>query len=93
MHNRPRPHTQRDTATPHTHIKVNDLTTGIGTQPDLSILSCVDEWAYLVHTHTPADFAALANKYTNAMGSTVVDSSSVAPITPNLVQHCVHGNW
>ena len=68
-------------------------TTGTGSQPDLLILSCIEDWAYFMHTHTPAHFTPLANKYTNATGSTVVDSSSVALVTPDLVQHYVHGNW
>jgi hypothetical protein len=46
-----------------------------------------------MHTHTPTDFVSLENRYTNATGSTLVDSSSVGPITPNIIQHYVRGIW
>jgi len=46
-----------------------------------------------MHTHTPTDIVPLANKYTNATGSSVIDSTSLALITPDLVQHYVRGNW
>jgi len=93
MRPRPRAHTKCDTATLNNHEKVLAPTTGTESQPDLLILSCVEDLAYLLRTHTPADFASLANKYTNATGSTVVDSSAAALITPDIVQHYVHGSW
>ena len=44
-------------------------------------------------THTPTDFVSLANKYTIAADPTILDSSVVRPITPNTIQHYVHGNF
>ena len=65
-----------------------------GSPPDISNISSVEDWAYLMHTHAPIDFASLANKYKAATGPSVVfDSSAVGPITPNIIQHYVHGNW
>jgi hypothetical protein len=50
---RPRAHTLCNTTTLTTHNKVPTLSTGIESQPDLPIISCVEDWAYLMHTHTP----------------------------------------
>ena len=91
--NRPRALTHRDTTTLTSNNKVFAISTGNGSQPDLPIISCVEDLAYLMHPHTPTNFASLAIKYSGVEGSTIVDSSSVARITSNLIQHYVHGNW
>jgi hypothetical protein len=92
MRNRPRAQTQ------HIHTvltllkRVPALSKGNGSPLDLPIISSVEDYAYLMHTRTPTDFAFLAKKYTAAMGPIVLDSSAVGPITPNTMQHYVHGN-
>jgi hypothetical protein len=92
MRNRPRAQTQHI----HTNLpplqRVLALSTGNGSPPDLPIISSVEDWAYLMHTHTPIDFASLANKYTAATGPTILDSSAVGPINPDTIQNYVHGN-
>ena len=57
-----------------------------------AITSLVD-WAYLMHTHTPLDFAKIANRHTPATCPSVKDSSGYVLITPANVRFFSHGNW
>jgi hypothetical protein len=72
--------------------KVFAPTTVTKSNLDLPILSCVKDWAHLWHIYNHADFASLANTHTNDTGSPVIDSSSAALITPDLVQHYAYRN-
>jgi len=73
--------------------RVTALSQSNGSPPNLPTISSVKDWAHLMHTHTLTAFAALANKYTNTTCPIVLDCSAAGPITPDTIQHYVHGNW
>jgi hypothetical protein len=95
MRVRPHAHIQRDTVARDKHEIVFAPTTDTKSNPDLPILTRVEDWAHLLHNHTHADVASLANKCTNAgsTGSPVIDSSSAVLVPLHLVQHYAYGNW
>ena len=92
-HTRPEAPTQHIHTTPTLLHRMPALPKSKGSIPDLPIISSIEDWAHLMQTHTPSDFASLANSYTNITGPTVLDCSGTEPITPAIIQHFVHGNW
>ena len=90
-----RPHSRKNRNTPALHIHRTYLAE-VETSPqdrDLTYITKMEDWAHLLQTHTHSEFASLANKYTNNMCPPCHDSSSVALITPDLVQHFTYGNY
>ena len=77
----------------HKHKTVFAPTTAITPGPDLTSITCIEDWARLLQTHTHEAFAIVANQHGNHTCPPVTDSSSAALITPYIGQHYVHGNW
>ena len=67
-------------------------TTTITPGPDLPPITCIEDWARLLQTHTHEAFTTFANLLGNHSCPPVIDSSSAVFITPDNIQHYVHGN-
>jgi len=88
-----RPHARPyRTIAPHKHKTMFAPTTAITPGPDLPPITCIEEWARLLQTHTHEAFATFANLHGNHTCPPVIDSSSAAFITPYIVQHYAHGS-
>jgi hypothetical protein len=60
---------------------------------DLPYITKLEDWAHLLQNHIHSEFASLANKYTNITCPPCQDSSSVALIIQDLVQHFTYRNY
>jgi hypothetical protein len=60
--------------------------------PALPPITSLRDWARLRYTHTPLEFAKIANRHTPATCPSVTDSSGYALITPANVRFFSHGN-
>ncbi len=90
-----RPHTPAPPCDPtlDQHEKICNPTKDTIPGPDLPVITSVENWAHLLHTHTHTDFATLANQYSNATCPPVTKSSSTALLTPGLFHQYAHGKW
>jgi hypothetical protein len=76
----------------HRHKTIFAPTTVITPGHDLPPINCIEDWARLLQTHTHEAFATLANLQRNHTCPPVIDSSSAALVSPDIVQHYAHGN-
>ena len=86
-----RPH--RAPTTLHMHKHITAPTTAITPEADLPAIHRIEDWETLLQTHSPESFASIANRYKNSECTPVTDRSAADLITPDLIQHFVHGNW
>ena len=67
-------------------------TTATTSGPDLPLITCIEDWARLLHTHSHQDFAAIANLHGNHTCPPITDNYATTLITPNTIQHYAHIN-
>jgi hypothetical protein len=60
--------------------------------PDLPIITCIEDWARLLHTHNRRAFAKIAILHGNNTCPPVTDSYAAAFIIPDIIQHYAYGN-
>ena len=63
------------------------------TGPNLLLITCIEVWARLLHTHTHRNFATIANQHGHNTCPPVTYSFAAALITPCIIQHYAYGNW
>jgi hypothetical protein len=68
-------------------------TTATTPEAGLPNITCIKDWEQILQTHSHEEFVNIANRYTYAGCQPVTDSSAKDLITPDIVQHFVHGNW
>ena len=61
--------------------------------PNLPLITCNEDWARLLQTHSQRGFATIANQHGNNTCPPVTNSSAAALITLYLIQHYAYDNW
>jgi len=90
-----KPHA-RPYRSPHATASTNHNHTSTGTtgkNSGLPTINSVTDWAHLLHASTDSEFPRIVTTLVAAPGPPCLDNSSVALITPDMVQHFTYGSY